>query len=128
MRRFRVLVAVALALAPAAPALAQPADWGVQRNPFDKTVVARYKAILAKLLAMYRRYKTVDLLRSEYEKALEKKPDDWSALVVLGRLHRAIGDEPRARVFLGKAVAVKDSDAQSWILIGELDKSAGKNQ
>ncbi len=138
MRRFRVLLAVALALAPAAPALAQPADWGVKRDPFDKTVVARYKAILAKnphdgaalakLLAMYRRYKTVDLLRSEYEKALEAKSDNWSALVVLGRLHRAIGDEPRAREYLAKAVAAKDSDAQSWILIGELDKSAGKNK
>ena len=29
-------------------AAAQPAgDWGVQRDPFDRTVIARYKAILA---------------------------------------------------------------------------------
>jgi cellulose synthase operon protein C len=143
MRRFRLLLASALALglasAAVAPAVAQPAgDWGVKRDPFDKTVVARYKAILAKnphdasalakLLEMYRRYKTVDLLKDEYQKTLDKDASNWPALVVMGRLHRAIGDDQRARELLAKAVAVKDSDAQTWILIGEIDKAAGKNQ
>jgi cellulose synthase operon protein C len=137
MRRLRVLLALALAAAPVTPALAQSGDWGVTRDPFDKTVVARYKGILAKnphdagalakLLEMYRRYKTVDLLRSEYDKVLGKNASDWSALVVMGRLYRATGDEARARELLGRAVAVKESDAQSWILIAEIDRAAGKN-
>ena len=138
MRRLPLLVACALALAPAAIASAQPADWGVQRDPFDKTVIARYKAILAKnphdagalakVLEMYRRYRTVDLLKDEYGKVLDKKPDDWSALVVMGRLMHATGDDARARDLWAKAVAGKDDDAQTWILIGELDKAASKNK
>ncbi|HEX5062004.1 MAG TPA: HEAT repeat domain-containing protein [Kofleriaceae bacterium] len=138
MRRLRLLLALALASATVSPALAQPGDWGVTRDPFDKTVVARYKAILAKnphdasalakLLEMYRRYKTVDLLKDEYQKSLDKNGNDWAALVVMGRLHRMIGDDQRARDFLAKAVGAKDSDAQSWILIGEIDKNGGKNQ
>jgi tetratricopeptide (TPR) repeat protein len=132
------LLALALASATAAPALAQPGDWGVTRDPFDKTVVARYKGILAKnphdasalakLLEMYRRYKTVDLLKEEYQKTLDKDASNWPALVVMGRLHRTIGDDQRARDLLVKAVGVKDSDAQTWILIGEIDKAGGKNK
>ncbi|HEY5921851.1 MAG TPA: HEAT repeat domain-containing protein [Kofleriaceae bacterium] len=139
MRRLRLFLALALASASATtPALAQPGDWGVTRDPFDKTVVARYKAILAKnphdgsalakLLEMYRRYKTVDLLKDEYQKTLDKDANNWAVLVVMGRLHRTIGDDIRAREFLTKAVGTKDSDAQSWILIGELDKAGGKNK
>jgi cellulose synthase operon protein C len=141
MRRLPLLLALALALAPVSPAsiaLAQPADWGVKRDPFDKTVIARYKALLAKnphdasalakLLEMYRRYRTVDLLKDEYTKQLDKNASDWSALVVMGRLYRTIGDEPRAREHLAKAVAVKDSDAASWLLIGELERGAGNNK
>jgi tetratricopeptide (TPR) repeat protein len=133
-----LLAALALASASAAPAVAQPGDWGVTRDPFDKTVVARYKGILAKnphdasalakLLEMYRRYKTVDLLKDEYQKALDKDGSNWAALVVMGRLHRTIGDDQRAREFLSRAVGAKDSDAQSWLLIGELDRGAGKNK
>src|SRR5207248_5002014 len=127
MRRLLVM----LVLASAVPAQAQPAgDWGVQRDPFDKTVIARYKAILAKnphdgsalakLLEMYRRYRTVDLLKDEY-----KKGTDWASLVVMGRLEHATGDDARARDLWAQAVAAKDADADTWILIGELDKAAG---
>src|SRR5256885_9364394 len=111
MRRLLVM----LVLASAVPALAQPAgDWGVQRDPFDKTVIARYKAILtknphdgqalAKLLQMYRNYRTLDVLEDEYAKQLEKSPNDWASLVVLGRLNHATGDEARAKDLLTKAV------------------------
>jgi tetratricopeptide (TPR) repeat protein/HEAT repeat protein len=141
MRRLPFLLACALATAVpiATPiAQAQPADWGVTRDPFDKNVIARYKAILAKsphdasalakLLEMYRRYRTVDVLKDEYQKQLDKKADDWSALVVLGRLMHTTGDDQRARDLWVKAVATKDDDAESWIAIGELDKSAGHNK
>lgn len=139
MRRLPLLVlACALAAAPLGSSQARADDWSVTRDPFDKQVVARYKAILAKnphdgqalakLLEMYRRYRTVDQLREEYGKQIDKNAGDWAALVVIGRLDRAIGDEPRALEMLGKAVAIKDTDAQSWLLIGELHKAAGKNQ
>jgi tetratricopeptide (TPR) repeat protein len=138
VRRLPYLLACALALAPAAIASAQPAgDWGVTRDPFDKAVIARYKAILAKnphdagalakVLEMYRRYRTVDLLKDEYGKLLDAKAGDWAALVVMGRLMHATGDDARAHDLWARAVASKDDDAQTWLLIGELDKAASKN-
>jgi len=142
MGRLRFLVTCLLAVAPVAAieerAYAQAGDWGVTRDPFDKTVIARYKAILAKnphdasalakLLEMYRRYRTVDLLKEEYQKVLDKDASNWSALVVMGRLHRTIGDEARAKELLRKAVAAKDADPQTWQIIGELERGAGNNK
>jgi len=138
MRRLLFAAVLAAIPAAAAPALAQPADWGVTRDPFDKQVIARYKAILAqsphdasalaKLLEMYRRYRTVDLLKEEYQKVLDKKADDWSALVVLGRLMHSTGDDQRARDLWAKAAAAKPDDAETWIGLGELDKGAGHNK
>src|SRR5438105_1805140 len=101
------LLAAALAIAPLTSTVrADPDDWGVTRDPFDKNVIARYKAILAKnphdasalakLLEMYKRYRTIDLLKEEYGKALDKNATDTSALIVLGRLDKATGDEARA--------------------------------
>lgn len=135
MRRLPALLFCAVAsLSSATLGHAQPADWGVKRDPFDKTVIARYKSILgknphdasalAKLLEMYRRYRTVEELKEEYAKG----KDDWASLVVRGRLERATGDDAQALELLGKAVAAKESDAQSWILIGELHRQAGKNK
>ena len=119
-------------------AAAQPADWGATRDQFDKNVIARYKGILAKnphdgsalakLLEMYRRYRTVDLLKEEYQKAIDQKADDWSALVVLGRLMHTTGDDQRASDLWTKAVATKDDDAETWVQLGELAKTAGKNK
>src|SRR6185312_3667412 len=120
MRRLPLLVA-ALALA-AAPVHAQPAgDWGVHRDPFDPHVIAAYKAILArnphdasalaKLLELYRRYRTVDQLAKEYGKILDKRPDDWAALVVSGRLAHASGDDTTALADWQKAVTAKPADA-----------------
>lgn len=141
MRRLGFLLGCALAAASiAAPqqAAAQPADdWGVKRDPFDKSVIAKYKAILArnphdatalaKLLDMYRRYRTVDLLRDEYTKVLDKKPDDVNAMIVIGRLHRMTGDDVRALEMWKRAVAKRDTDAPTWILIGEAHKAASKH-
>ena len=125
-----------LACAPLA-AHAQPSDWGATRNPFDPQVIARYKAILArsphdatalaKLLELYRRYSTVDALKGEYEKQIEKRAD-WAALIVQGRLMHATGDDARALELWTQAVAAKDDDAEAWIGIGELDKAAGHAQ
>ncbi|HEX4418037.1 MAG TPA: HEAT repeat domain-containing protein [Kofleriaceae bacterium] len=152
MWRFRVAVACALAALPVtglitgASVRAQPADWGVKRDPFNLTDIARYKAILrasphdagalAKLLELYRRYRTIDLLKDEYQKQLDKAAGDVPALIVLGRLQHATGDDARALDLFQRAVAHDDTsastnasaDAPTWILIGELQKAAGKTK
>ena len=136
MWRLRFVVACALAALPVSMAQAQPAgDWGVKRDPFNQTDIARYKAILrgnphdasalAKLLELYRRYRTIDLLKEDYSKLIEKS-DEVSALVVMGRLQHATGDDARALELFQRAVAKKDDDAQTWLLIGELQKGANK--
>lgn len=133
-------VSLCLALVALAPlsrtALAQSDDWEVKRDPFDKSVVARYKAILgqkphdagalAKLLELYRRYRTVDLLKTEYQGALAKKPEDWSALVVLAKIHRTTGDDATALEMLQRATRARADDASSWLLLGEIHKVLGK--
>ncbi|MEJ7599082.1 MAG: HEAT repeat domain-containing protein [Kofleriaceae bacterium] len=139
MRRLRYVLACALVFAPLVPEIARAEDdWGVKRDPFDRKEINGWKAILArnphdatalaKLYDKYRRYRTADLLKEEYGKALEKTPDDWASLVVLGRLHRTSGDEPRALEMFNRAVAKKDSDAPTWLLIGELHKTSGKTK
>ena len=105
MRRLRFFLACALAALPSVALPAAADDWGIQRDPFDRTVIARYKAILArnphdasalaKVFELYRRYRTVDLLKDEYSKVLDKSPDDWSALVVMGRLQHTTGEPNR---------------------------------
>ncbi|HET9622456.1 MAG TPA: tetratricopeptide repeat protein, partial [Kofleriaceae bacterium] len=116
---------------------AQPAgDWGVKRDPFNPTDIARYKAILrasphdagalAKLLELYRRYRTLDLLKDEYGKQIDKNGNDVAALIVMGRLQHATGDDARALELFSAAVAKRDDDAQTWLLIGELDKQAAR--
>jgi tetratricopeptide (TPR) repeat protein len=138
MRRLRWIVACALAAMPLVPpgAVAQPAgDWGVKRDPFNLTDIARYKAILrgnphdasalAKLLELYRRYRTIDQLKDEYQKQIDKT-DAADALVVMGRLHKTTGDDARALEAFQRAVAKRDDDAPTWLLIGELQKGANK--
>ncbi|MBC7978539.1 MAG: tetratricopeptide repeat protein, partial [Myxococcales bacterium] len=139
MWRLRFVVACALAALPVAgsTAQAQPAgDWGVKRDPFNLNDIARYKRILranphdasalAKLLEMYRRYRSIDLLKEEYGKQIDKAADDGSALIVMGRLQHATGDDARALELFQRAVATKDADAPTWMLIGELQKGANK--
>jgi cellulose synthase operon protein C len=141
MRRFGralVLALVAGLATASAPHAAPGDDWGVTRDPFDPKEIAVYKGILsrnphdngalAKLLDKYRRYRTIDLLKGEYGKQLEKTPDDWATLVVLGHLNRKTGDDPRALDYWQKAVAKKDADAYTWLAIGEVHKAAGKNK
>ena len=116
-------------------AAAQGDDWGVTRDPFDKKVVAKLKGILArnpsdadalaKLLTMYRRYRTVAQLRDEYEAVLAKKPDDWASLVVLGRIARGQGDDVTALGLFERAAAVKDDPAVS-VELGALYRTSGK--
>ena len=141
--RLRLVLACLLATAPALtaaprPAHAQADDWGVRRDPFDLKVIAQHKrflaanphdaSALANLLKMYRQYRTVELLRDEYQKLLDKDAKDWSALVVLGHIQHKLGDDVRALDYWNRAVAQKPGDAATWVEIGAIHKGAGKNK
>ena len=143
MRRLRLLLACLLASAPALTAApraahAQADDWGVRRDPFDLKVIAQHKrflaanphdaSALANLLKLYRQYRTVELLRDEYQKLLDKDANDWSALVVLGHIQHKLGDDQRALDFWNRAVTQKPADAATWVEIGAIHKGAGHNK
>ncbi|MEZ4404555.1 MAG: tetratricopeptide repeat protein [Kofleriaceae bacterium] len=131
----RSLLAAALVVAAVTPALAQGDDWSVTRDPFDKGVIARLKGILArnpsdadalaKLLTMYRRYRTVALLRSEYDAALAKQPDDFATLVVIGRLAKADNDAATALAMFERAGAAR-TDAAVAVELGTLYRQSGR--
>src|SRR6266850_5701537 len=82
-------------------------DWAPTRDPFDPVVVARYRAILdrdpydasalAKLVELYRKYRTIDRL-------VHDLGDDWAGLVVRARLARSIGNAADARALWTRAV------------------------
>jgi tetratricopeptide (TPR) repeat protein len=137
MRRLGVLLVAALVSGVPGAARSAPDDWGVQRDPFDPKEIAIYKAILAKnphdagalakLLDKYRRYRTIDVLKDEYTRSLAKS-DNWATHVVLGHLYRKTGDDPRALDSWAKAVAKKDNDPATWLVIGEVHKASGKNK
>lgn len=134
----RALAAAVAALLLGTPlvAHAQGDDWEVTRDPFDKAVVGKLKGILAKnpsdaealakLLTLYRRYRTVAQLRDEYEGVLAKKPEDWPSLVVLGRIAHGQGDDATALDLFQRAAKVKD-DAAVSVELGALLRITGKN-
>jgi cellulose synthase operon protein C len=121
-----------------APAAAQPNDdWNVTRDPFDKSVIARYKAILAKnphdagalakLLEMYRRYRTIDVLRAEYQKIVDND-GNGAGLVVLGRIDKSNGDSAKALESWRKAATTRDDDGELWALIGDVKKTTDASE
>ena len=111
----RAWLAAALAVASVGSARA---DWTVKRDPFDATVVARYKAILARdpydagalaaLKNLYGRYRTV----AQFEKELA---DDWAGRVVRARMH------PDAAHW--KAVIEKREDARALFELGLYERA-----
>lgn len=107
-------------------AIARADDWGVKRDPFDRVVIARYKAILAKqphdpvlapLTALYKGYRTVALLESEYRKQLEAAPNDWATLVVLARMPR---DRKDSLALWTTALDANPQDGRGWMAFGKL--------
>ncbi|MCP4445520.1 MAG: tetratricopeptide repeat protein [Myxococcales bacterium] len=133
MRRFFFSTLVALGLLIGAPlhspspATAQD-DWGVRRDPFDKGLIKRYKSLLSrrpgdakalgKLMAMYRRYRSIGLLVREYEGAQQKRPS-FSNLMVLGYLQRHEGAPDKALARFTEAVTL---DPKSPLVHNELGK------
>jgi len=122
MRSAAALALCLCVLAPVTNARAQD-DWDATRSGFDAAVVRRYKAILERdphdadalrrLVAIYKQYKTVALLTSEYE----AQGDTWSALSVLAHMPGVTRDA--AAAYLRHALALKADDGRGWIALGE---------
>jgi tetratricopeptide (TPR) repeat protein len=144
MRRPRRLLACLLAIAPVfsvvAPRLAhaQAEAPGGKPAAVDPKLIAQHKrtlttsphdgAALASLLGLYRQHRTVELLRDEYQQALDRSPSDWSTLVVLGHIQRALHDDARALECWSRAVAQRPTDAATWGQLGALHESAGRGK
>ena len=138
--RLALVLPLVLALAAVAPmrvAQAQPDDdWVVKRDPFDKRVVARYKAILAKrpgdaaalrkLVSLYKRYRTVAKLIGEYERTLAKKPTSFSATIILGHLYLDQGKSDKALDYYEKAALLRPDSPLVQLGLGDLYSRGGQ--
>ncbi len=119
-------------------AQAQPGDdWTVKRDPFDRKVIARYKAILdrnpgdtralRKLVTLYKRYRTLDKLVGEYRAAFAKHPDRFSTALVLGHLALEQNDADSALSYYEKAAALRPDSPLVQVGLGDLYSRAGQN-
>ncbi len=136
IRRFLLLVLVGLATAVPQPAAAQSSDWGVRRDPFDRSVIQRYKALLRKnphdrdalrkLVGLYKRHRDVALLVSEYREVLAKQPEDVNTHIVLGHLHQLEGQSEPALEHFGKAAELARTDASLLLTLGQLYRQSGR--
>jgi tetratricopeptide (TPR) repeat protein/HEAT repeat protein len=142
MRRFAasfssavLAVLVAAAALPSQVAHAHD-DWNVRRDPFDRQVVARYKAILArnpsdqgalrKLVGLYARYRSVELLIREYERELAQNANDHAAAVVLGHIQLQQGNRAEARTYYERASRLRPDSAAVLVALGDLDRQDGR--
>lgn len=126
---------LAVTALPAPDALAQ-GDWSVRRDPFDPAVVARYKAILAKnpadraalrkLVGLYARHRSVELLIREYERAVADRPNDYAAAVVLGHVQLHHGNREQARAQYTRAASLRPNDAAVLLALADLDRQDGR--
>jgi tetratricopeptide (TPR) repeat protein len=128
-------VLVTATVLPAPVALAQD-DWSVRRDPFDPAVVSRYKAILArnpadqaalrKLVGLYARHRSVELLIREYERVATDKPNDYAAAVVLGHIQLQQGNREQARAQYERGASLRPDSAAVLIALGDLDRQDGR--
>jgi len=130
MRRLAVALLLVLVGSPSARA-----DWEVKRSPFDARVVARYKQLvhanpddadaLGKLTALYKQYKSVDVLSRELAAVAEKSRDanDWLAV---GHLARNRGDFAAAAKAYAAALERAPDDARALAALGDADVRLGK--
>lgn len=126
MRRVVKLICLCTCVALAEPAIAfaQPSDWSVERDPFDASVIARYKALLARdpfdralaqLATLYRKYRSVVQL----ERELAAVPESWATTIVLARLAEERHDPARALAYYRRAAELDDRDARTFVALGD---------
>jgi tetratricopeptide (TPR) repeat protein len=131
-----LLAALLAAEVTAVPPAAAQDDWDVRRDPFDKSLIARYKRILAKnpsdsgalskLTRLYARYRSVAQLIKEYEAQLAKNPKSFSTLVVLGHLAAGQGNTDPALSYYERAADLRPADAALLVAIADLHKKGGR--
>ena len=129
-----VVRAAIVLLLVAGRALGQPGDWAPHRDPFDPAVVVRYKQILArdphdakalaKLQALYKSFRSLDVLEREYLEATE----DHGTLVVRGRLRIARNDPALALELFERAATLDPDDPKVWMAIGGLRRNANDDK
>ena len=121
----QLVTALVAVLAIAGPAYAD--DWGPKRDPFDRNVIARYQAILAKdpydpalaqLAGMYQRFRTIEVLVEE----LDAKGDGGS-LVIAGRLLEEAKDQRAALATYQRAWALRPDDPKLALRIATLERT-----
>jgi cellulose synthase operon protein C len=140
MRMANALLLALLSLAVLAgtipqPAFAQADDWSVRKDPFDRRLVGRLKQLLAsnpndqaalkKLVALYRKHRTVTQLTREYEAAAASKAT-FATLIVLGHLYVEAGQTERAIASYERAAKLQPAAADVHIALGALYRTAGQ--
>jgi tetratricopeptide (TPR) repeat protein len=118
------------------PLSARGDDWSVRRDPFDKRIVGRYKALLerrpndgyalAKLVKLYSRYRTLGALIKEYQNKARRNPKRFSYQVIVGNLYRRSGQREKAIVYYQKAAALRPKSPAVPAALGSLYKRMGK--
>ncbi len=121
----RLTTAVVAVLAIAGAAHAD--DWGPKRNPFDRAVVAKYEAILAKdpydpalaqLAGLYKRFRTLESLIEEFD-----TKGDAGSLVIAGRLLEDSKDNDTALATYHRARKLRPDDAKLALRIAWLERT-----
>ncbi len=111
------------------------ADWGPKRDPFDRGVVARYEAILARdphdpalaqLAAMYKRFRTLEVLIAEYDAKLGPGDGDGAVLIVIGRLLEESKQPASALSAYHRAWSVRSRDPKLALRIAAIERTANQ--
>ncbi len=106
-------------------------DWSVTKDPFNLTIVNRYKALLfknpedgmalRKLLELYGKYRSVDLLLKEMtKKAGPAEP--WQVDQIIGHIQRAQKNDAEALAAYQRAAAKAPAQWTIHHAIGELHR------
>jgi Flp pilus assembly protein TadD len=137
--RVAVLAILVGAGAPEVTAVAQPVrgdDWGVKRDPFDRRVVERWRAVaeknpddaaaVKKLWSLYARHSSTDKLIAEAAARAEKNPDKPKLALLLGHLYRLRPDADKALEAYETAARLAPDDPSPQLARGELLRQKGR--
>ncbi len=133
-RRLLLLTALCAATLTSAPGEARAQDdWDVKRDPFDKRLVGRYKAMLKKnphdadalrkLVTLYKKYRTLNQLKTELT-----EPRDYGANFVLARIHEWQEEYDKAVAFYEHAEQLNPKEALVPATLAPLYRRTGDDE